>query len=87
MFKEGQVRQGFAIAQAQVPRDALCITRLLAEGGGDAFTCAAATALRVLLLGAASIPKPSVGELLDRRAVEKAVALCSVISHQKKKWI
>ena len=59
----------------------LCaITRLLAEGGVDAFTCAAATALRVLLLGAASIPKPSVGELLDRGAVEKAVV--SVLTHQ-----
>ena len=76
-----------SIIQEEVPRDARAITRLLAEGGVDAFTCAASTALRILLLGAASIPKLSVGELLDRGAVEKAVVLFSSISHQKNKWI
>ena len=58
----------------------LCaITRLLAEGGVDAFTCAASTALRILLLGAASIPKECVNELLDRGAV--AVELYALFCH------
>ena len=52
----------------------LCaVTKLLVVGGLDAVSCAAITALRVLMLGAASLTRDAVKDLLERGAVEKAV--------------
>ena len=89
MFKEGQVRQGFShYSRGSASGRCVPSLALLAEGGVDAFTCTASTALRILLLGAASIPKPLVLGSCSIAALSKRRSFLYVsISHQKNKWI